>query len=91
VTFTDNVFTVGGGATSGQIFFSEHTADPTNRVAVVAAGCVYPDSFGRNAVMPIAKAYERGLWRFSAADLGDRDPTVAIMKHPDPEVVVAIV
>jgi hypothetical protein len=91
VSFVGNVFNVPGIATSGQIFDSQHTADQTNRVTFSATGCVYPETFGRTAVMPIARAMERGRWRFAAADLGNRDHAVAILKHDDPLVVVQIV
>jgi hypothetical protein len=91
VSFVDNVFTIAGDPISGQLLDSEHTADPTNRVTVVATGCTYPETFGRSTAFPIARAYERGYWRFAAADLEDRDPDVAIPRHPDPMVVVEIV
>jgi hypothetical protein len=86
VSFINNVFYVPGSVSEGQIFDSEFTVDPANRVQVMAIGCHYPDNFGYDAERPIARLEERGLWWFAPDDMGNRDINVALPKRDTPEV-----
>jgi len=92
VTFTGNTFLVSGNPTAGEIITSEYSKTvPGNHVTLRATGCTYPDAFGRSAGMPIARALERGDWTFARHDLGDRDPAKAILKGPQPDVVLHLI
>jgi hypothetical protein len=64
---------------------------PDNHVAVTAIGCTYPEAFGRGPKLAIARALERGEWTFALHDLGDRDPALAIVKGPQPDIVLHFV
>jgi hypothetical protein len=86
VSFINNVFNVPGNVSEGQIFDSEYTHDPVNRVQVVAIGCHYPDNFGYDEARPIANLQERGLWWFAPDDLVNRDIDVALPKRDTQEV-----
>jgi hypothetical protein len=86
VSFINNVFNVSGSVSKGQIFDSEYTHDPVNRVQVMAIGCHYPDNFGYDEARPIANLQERGLWWFAPADLANRDIDVALPKRDTSEV-----
>ncbi|MCA1727213.1 MAG: hypothetical protein LC722_06070, partial [Actinobacteria bacterium] len=89
VTFRENIFLVTGNPTTGEIITGEYSrVEPNNHVTVTATGCTYPEAFGRGADLPIARALERGEWTFALHDLGDRDPARAIVKGPQPDIVV---
>lgn len=89
-TFTDNIFTAIGSVSAGQLIDSEYSTQETdNRVTLTFSGCSYHATFG-TAALPqtrIARVRERGAWTFRAADLGGRDPTVALPKGPQSDVV----
>jgi hypothetical protein len=86
VSFIDNVFAV-EGVSEGEIINSEYSnGNVHNRVEVTALGCTYPEEFGADPARPIARVKERGVWRFSQADLGALDPDVALPKHPPADV-----
>jgi hypothetical protein len=89
VTFFENTFLVNGNAKAGAILTSEYSrVVPENRVTVSATGCSYPEPFGRTAAMRIALVAERGDWTFAVHDLGDRDLATAIVKNPQPDIVL---
>jgi len=89
VSFLDNTFLVNGNAKAGRILTSEYSSVvPQNRVTVSATGCSYPEPFGRSAAMSIALVAERGDWTFAAHDFGDRDLATAILKNPQPDIVL---
>jgi len=92
VSFIDNVFTVDRPAPDGPILDSEYTAVTAAHpvpveVRVRAVGCHYPGYFGTVPERPIAKVRQRGTWTFARADLGDRDPDIALPKAPHSDVV----
>jgi hypothetical protein len=92
VTFRKNIFLVTGNPTTGEIIASEYSvAVPNNHVTVTATGCTYPDAFGRSSDLPIARVLERGEWTFALHDLGNRNPVIAIMKGPQPYIVLHLV
>jgi hypothetical protein len=92
VTFRENTFFVTGNPTAGEIITSEYSkVATTNHVTVTATGCTYPQAFGRTRNLPIARALERGEWTFALHDLGDRDPAIAIVKGPQPDIVLHLV
>jgi len=92
VTFLQNIFLVSGNATGGEIIDSQYSrVPPENRVTVVATGCNYPEPFGRSVAMPIARALERGDWTFAVHDFGNRDPAKAIVKGPQPDIILHLV
>jgi hypothetical protein len=92
VTFRGNTFHVTGNPTKGEIITSEYSrTEPKNHVTVTATGCTYPNAFGRSPDMPIARALERGVWTFALRDFGDRDPAIAILKGPQPDIVLHLV
>jgi hypothetical protein len=92
VTFRGNTFLVNGNPTTGEIITSEYSkTEPKNHVTVTATGCTYPQAFGRSRDLPIARALERGQWTFALRDLGDRDPAIAIVKGPQPDVILHLV
>lgn len=92
VTFHQNTFLVTGNPTAGEIITSAYSrVEPNNHVTVTATGCTYPETFGRSADMPIARAGERGDWTFALHDLGDRDPAQAIVKGPQPDIILHLV
>lgn len=81
-----------GKPTAGEIITSEYSkAEPKNHVTVKATGCTYPEAFGHSGNMPIARVLERGDWTFAPHDLGDRDPARAIVKGPQPDIVLHLV
>lgn len=92
VTFRGNTFHVTGNPTKGEIITSEYSrTEPKNHVTVTATGCAYPNAFGRSPDMPIARTLERGVWTFALRDFGDRDPAIAILKGPQPDIVLHLV
>lgn len=84
ISFIDNTFNVHGVATEQVILDSEYSREtPQNHVRVIATGCSYPDTYGGAGEPPIANVFERGRWTFARADLGTRDPDVALPIKPE--------
>ncbi len=93
VTFRGNVFQVAGDPKSGQLINSEYSSseEEHNSVTVSLAGCTYPEPFGRSTDLRIAQVRERGDWTFVLADLGTRDPKVAIKEGTGPGIYLHLV
>jgi hypothetical protein len=83
---------VNGNPAAGEIITDEYSKMvPKNHVTVTVTGCTYPEAFGRSGALPIARVLERGDWTLAVRDLGDRDPGIAIVKGPQPDIVLRLV
>lgn len=84
-SFDKNRFRVAGTFSTGQLINSVYSAaSPGNSVTATFHQCEYQVEFvtSNNPATKVAVVQERGTWRFSTADFGNRDPLLAIRKGP---------